>query len=275
MKMLSSLVLVVLLTLNFGCATMVNKEAARSVKKVGIVSIWGNGEVPERKGRGKAKNWDLQMQKDVANFAVQTYTKKMEKLGWKMVSPQQVMASKEYRDLARVPTKASEGSTLGKFMNKLQESKTASTFTPEGMVAIKFNDADSSNNTYYMGDAKNYDPRAVLAKWAKEMGVDAVAVVQMVFCYKGGTWSMGGTGEAVLTSSSSIKVVNQAGETIVNMPNETQCDSKYSAESTNSAAMVGGDLVFNSDGKFKKMFEQATDGAAEIAVARIKEGMAD
>ena len=110
---------------------------------------------------------------------------------------------------------------------------------------------------------------------AKKLGVDAVVLIQLDYCYGGGTFSLLGTGQAVMSAASSIKAVNQKGDMVVNMPAIPRCDGKR-GESETSAVMINGNLQFTTSAKdkFRKMFIEATRASAAMTVEEIRKAIA-
>ena len=145
-------------------------------------------------------------------------------------------------------------------------------FTPAGMWPIQLGDKEA--NTHYYGDAAKSNPKQRLADMAKKLGVDAVIVVQLDYCYDGGMLSMLGTGEAVMTAASAVKAVDRNGDVIINMPSPPMCDGDRGKSDT-SAVMIKGNLEFTHLGKnrFKKMFIEATRASAKMTVAKIEKAM--
>ena len=60
--------LVLALALLCSCASMVNKDAVKSVKTAAIISVWGNGEVPEYKNRGKVRSKARDIEGDFGQY---------------------------------------------------------------------------------------------------------------------------------------------------------------------------------------------------------------
>ena len=102
-----------------------------------------------------------------------------------------------------------------------------------------------------------------------------MALAYIDYCYQSGTWSIGGLGEAVITAGTSVKLVNQKGVIVLNMPNVPRCDGETRAESKNSMGQNGGKLMLSStkDNKIQKMFDQATRASFEKSFALISKEM--
>jgi hypothetical protein len=238
---------------------------------VAVVSLFANERVPERKGRGVVKDWSDQFRMQVAESALDIFTAHLKSMGWNVMSSQQVTSMPVYQKTFK-PRTVAGSETLGKVASFLQQQHARSFFTPAGMFPIEI--ADKDMNTHYYGDT-SHDPKKLLGAFAKKLNVDAVVLVQLDYCYGGGTWSMLGTGEAIMTAASSIKAVNRNGDLIINMPSIPVCGGDDRAESKGTATMISGDLVFaklSNDG-FRKMFEEATQGSADMTFEKIQKAM--
>lgn len=255
-----------------GCTSIVMKPDIDRVKKVAILSLYADQKVPNEKGMGIVTHWDGKVRLQVAEDALATYQKELSKLGWQVMSPEKVLESKEYQQAFAIPeVKADSG--VGKFASLMKNVYQQQFFTPAGMLPIPLD--DSAANTKYYGDLAKDNPRLRLGGMAKKLGVDAVVLIQMDYCYGGGTFSLLGTGQAVMTAGSSIKAVNQKGDMVVNMPAVPLCDGKR-GESETSAVMVNGNLQFTSSAKdrFRKMFIEATRASAATTVEEVRKAMA-
>lgn len=253
-----------------GCfPSIVKKPDIDQVKKVAILSLYADQKVPNDKGRGIVTQWDNKVRLQVAEDALRTYQAELAGLGWKVVSPTKVLESKEYQQAFAV---AKPDTTTGKFGSFLKNMYQQQFFTPAGMLPIPLD--DSAANTRYYGDAARDNPRARLGEMARKLGVDAVVLIQIDYCYGGGTFSLLGTGQAVMSAGSSIKAVNQKGEMVVNMPAVARCDGKRGTSET-SALMVNGNLEFTRSAKdrFRKMFIEATRASAAMTVAEVHKAM--
>lgn len=255
-----------------GCTSIVTKPDIDRVKKVAILSLYADQKVPHEKGMGVVTHWDNKVRLQVAEDALTTYQKELGKLGWQVVSPQKVLESREYQQAFAVP-EVKPDSGAGKFASLLKNVYQQQFFTPAGMLPIPLD--DSAANTRYYGDLAQDNPRTRLGGMAKKLGVDAVVLIQLDYCYGGGAFSLLGTGEAVMSAGSSIKAVNREGTMVVNMPAVARCDGAR-GESKTSALMVNGNLQFTSSARdrFCKMFIEATRASAAITVEDIRKAMA-
>ncbi len=268
----SNIVLILLMGLLLGgCVSIVKQPEITQVKRVAIVSLYAEERVPESKGRGIVKNWNPKVQLQVAEDALNTFQREFSKLGWKVVPATSTLNSLAYQKTFATPEAVEEtaGTTMVSFLLENYQSRY---FTPAGMLPIPLE--ASQNNVQLFGDSQKPDQQVMLGQMAKQLGVDAVVLVQLDYCYAGGTFSMFGSGEAVMTAGSSIKAVNQAGDLVVNMPTLARCGGER-GESTSSFVMLNGDLVLGGTnmGVFRKMFIEATRESASLSIAQLSKAM--
>ena len=259
-----------------GCATSIVKQPEiAQVKRVAIVSLYADERVPEVKGRGIVKNWNDQVRLQVAEDALNTFERELYKLGWKVVPPTNVLQSQAYQKTFAIPEVPEEAadSTGVKLASFLLENYRSRYFTPAGMWPIPL---ESKGNSVQLFGSTPQKPnkQIMLGQMAKQLGVDAVILVQLDYCYEGGTFSLLGSGEAVVTAGSSIKAVNRAGDLVVDMPTVARCGGER-GESNTSAAMFKGDLLFPSINKsrFRNMFVEATRKSASLSVAQLNKAL--
>lgn len=260
-----------------GCATtsIVKKPEVNDVKSIAILSLYADERVPEYKGRGVVKNWNRTFQLQVAEDALRTFQREFSRLGWKVYSANNFMQTASYQNTFGIPEMPEQetNSTVDSIVSFVAEQYQARYFTPANMWPIKLD--GTAETGIRIGDAPEKPPQvAALAEIAKRLGIDAVAVVVIDYCYQGGTFSMIGNGEAIMTAASAIKVVNQAGDLVVNMPILPRCAGER-GESTTTAAMWHGDLLLakvNSDNA-RRMFIEATRNSAKISVSEVKIAM--
>lgn len=274
----SSLISILIFT---GCSSIVKKPEVNQVKKIAILSVYANDKVVEAKGRGLVQNWDQTFKMQVAEDFLVIYKNSFKKIGWTVVEPTEVLASPEYKAMFEVKKAETGNETVNKVTNFLggigagliESSNKRNFFSPAGMYAIPF--PAKEGNCY--GDDCPPPPQKKLADLAAKLNVDAIAVVQIDYCYEGGGWtSFGGLGEAFMTAATSIKVVNKKSITVVDMPALQMCDkSDNRGNSTNSMMMNGGNLVFltASKEKLRAMFKQATVSSALLTIKQIRDEM--
>jgi hypothetical protein len=263
--------------LSTGCASIVRKPDINKVTKVAVLSVYANETVPEKNGRGTVKDWDNQFRMEVAESALAAAESEVGRLGWQVVSGKDVIQSPDYQDAFR--PKASTGNeTANQALEGLarlaQHVRNNNFFTPPGMHPIQIGGEKGKYNSC-VGNGCAEDPKAKLADLAKKLDVDAVVIVELDYCYQGGTFSLGGTGEAKLTAGSNIRAVSRDGQMIIDMDDIPRCEGKTRSESENSMLMNGGDLIFLSASreKMKAMFTQATVGSLQKSVGQVQSAM--
>jgi hypothetical protein len=266
-------VLFLLLSSLSGCTSIVMKPDIDRVRKVAILSLYADQKVPNEKGMGVVTHWDGKVRLQVAEDALNTFQKEFSKLGWQVMSPQKVLESREYQQAFAIP-EVDPNSKTGKFAGFLKNAYQQQFFTPAGMLPIRFDDSEA--NTTYYGDLAKDNPKLRLGGMAKKLGVDAVVLIQLDYCYGGGTFSLLGTGEAVMNAGSSVKAINQQGNMVVNMPTVPMCGGNKRGESETNAVMINGNLQFTASAKdrFRKMFIEATRASAAMTVAEIQKAIA-
>lgn len=260
-----------------GCGSIVKKPEIDNVKSIALISVYANSTVPEKKGRGQVGGWNNAIKEDVAAGFYNVYAKSLKGLGWKVIPMRRVVASKSYQSNFRLQndtgTKATSG--LGGLLNTLADlNERYSYFTPKGIHVLELNRQKLSSTAYING--KRVDMRQQLADLAKELHVDAVAVVQIDYCYEGGTFSIMGTGKGYMTAASTIRAVDKTGQLVIDMGDLGRCVSTSNrAESDTGYAMVGGNLIisFAKDDTVKKMFMQATEKNADKAMNQLKKAL--
>jgi hypothetical protein len=270
-RILSTTYIAAMILLATGCSGIVKKPQVNNVKTAAIVSLYANEKVPNADGLGVVSKWDRHVRTEVAEDALLTFANELQVTGWRLVSPNAVVQSKEYQDTFAVPDEAAD-SAVGKLASLMTHAYRQRFFTPAGMWPIQLDDREA--NTRHFGDAAQDNPKQRLADMAKKLNVDAVIIVQLDYCYGGGFFSLLGTGEAVMSAASSVKAVDRNGEVVINMPGLQSCEGDR-GESDTSAAMINGNLVLTHLGKkrFKKMFKEATRASAEITVEKIQKAM--
>lgn len=265
------------LALGTGCASIVKKPEVGQVKRAAIISLYANQKVPKSGGRGAVTGWDEKFKHQVAGEAIHIAAAEFGKIGWAVINPDKVVQSEEYQAAFRpkpvpgVSPKSTVGRALSFVQTAAQDLHARAFFTPAGMQPVQID--DKSANTTYLGN-NSRDPKQILAKFARQLNVDAVIVVQLDYCYQGGTYSMLGNGEAVVTAASSVKAINQNGELVINMPSIQECGGDR-MESKGTATMIGGDLVFAKMAPegFRKMFAEATALSVAATMQKIQEAM--
>ena len=270
-RILSTIFIAITILVVTGCSSIVQKPQVNAVHKAAIISLYANEKVPNADGLGVVNDWDDHVRMEVAEDALVTFANELQVTGWQLVKPDSVIHSKEYQDTFAVSDKVAD-TKMGKFASLMQNVYRRQFFTPAGMWPIQLDDKEA--NTHYFGDAAKSNPKQRLADMAKKLGVDAVIIVELDYCYDGGMLSMLGTGEAVMTAASSVKAIDRNGDVIINMPSPSMCDGDRGKSDT-SAVMIKGNLEFThlAKNRFKKMFIEATRASAKMTVAEIQKAM--
>ena len=270
LKLVFSSLLIIGLT---SCTSIVKKPDINNVKKVALVSVYGNQNIRELKQSGWARKSEVvtgfndEQRQKVAQLALNYYEAKLKEMGnWKVMPVQQMLTSakfsaaiKELRAVKDVSgKKIDEKSLTGKLGNFLTNVAEMGYLTPAGMHPLPITD-------------ENRNDRVIksLVKLAKDLDVDAVAVVHIDLAYTGGTFSLGGTGTAVATVASSIKLVDKNGVVVVDYPDVTDKTKRF--ESETSSGMLQGKLIFNA--KLETMLKEAIIASADNLVTEIKKEM--
>ncbi len=270
-----------LLALSFlfsGCSSIVRKPEINGVKTVAIVSLAANEMVPWTGGRGRIEGWSLETRQRVATQAYKAYTKEFNRLGWKVLSMDKVVANPEYKkNFGPVVAKADDN-FLAKAASTLSKIAASKPFTPPGLYAIEWNPDNRQTASFSLSDFSfktEKDIPTKLAELAKSLNVDAVVLTYLDYCYTGATAVLG-NGTAKMTAGAWVKAVNPDKVVVVDMPAiEKRCDGDR-GESDKTVAMIGGSLAlgkaFASD-TLVTMFQEATAQVATKNVAAIDVAM--
>lgn len=257
------------------CTSIVKKPDINNVKTVALVSVYGNQNIRELKAGGWARKSEVvtgfnnEQRQKVAELALNYHEAKLKEMGtWKVMPVQQMLTSakfsaaiKEIRAVKDVSgKKIDENSLSGKLGSFLTNVAEMGYLTPAGMHPLPISD---ENRNASQGVIKS------LAKLAKDLNVDAVAVVHIDLAYTGGTFSLGGTGTAVATVASSIKLVDKNGVVVVDYPDVSENTKRF--ESETSSGMLQGKLIFNA--KLETMLKEAIIASADNLVTEIKKEM--
>ena len=257
------------------CTSIVKKPDINNVKKVALVSVYGNQNIRELKQSGWARQSEVvtgfndQQRQKVAELALNYYEAKLKEMGsWKVLPVQQMLTSAKFsaamKELRAVKDasgkKVDESSLSGKLGQFLTNVAEMGYLSPAGMHPLPISD---ENRNASQGVIKS------LVKLAKDLDVDAVAVVQIDLAYTGGTFSLGGTGTAVASVASSIKLVDKNGVVVVDYPNVSDKTRRFKSET--SSGMLQGKLIFNA--KLETMLKEAIIASADDLVTEIKKEM--
>jgi hypothetical protein len=243
------------------CASMVNKERAKQVKKIAIVTATANSG-PYQRGGGSSLT---QMAAVVSNAtgsdalgdfggnrlvtrAYKGISSRIPGWGWQVIAEKEVLKKPAYEEFKKALKEAEiDNELLRKLANSGQQ-------VPTGFP----NYNSKSHGT-------NEKVKAALNKLAKDLGVDAIAFVDLDIYY-GASFAIGGTGVAKAKASLSLNVQDQQGEWIIRMQPAAQTEY-FSGDSDGSTALVGGNIPFT-DGT-EKLYNEAIDEA----IKKMDEGL--
>lgn len=244
----------ILLLLTVGCASSwVKKPDILSVKKLGIVSIYGNTALLRINANDVSQRWDEQVKTDVAQNMEKEFAKHFTMIGWKVTPSALLTATPNYVSYFRPPdagkalglgSDSLAGRTVSFLQKKKEESHLNNFFTPKGIWPIGGLAKEAAVPTINLfGGEKTLTIKEKLVKFAQASALDALALVQVRYCYKAGTFSaIGGLGAAYLHVDSTVQVIDKRGEIVVNMPEiEGRC-GKNPIEIDQKLTMVGGEL---------------------------------
>jgi hypothetical protein len=264
--------------ITISCATIVKKPEVNAVRTVGIASLYASEDVIYKHGSGKFSGWSKETKERVAKMAHGAYETELKRLGWQVVPYQKVLASKTYKTEFGTTNVAGEKSLLEKgvaLVNAIQHTKY---FTLPGMMAIDWtremenrNTASFDLSTFSVSQTKTLPQK--LEALANELGVDAVVLLEMDYCYGEGTAVLG-NGEAYMLAQSAMLAVDKRGVEVVKIPRwQDRCNTeKFGGKSAKSTTIVGKNLflgeAFGAD-KLVGMFQQATAASAHKVVGEL------
>jgi hypothetical protein len=257
-----------------GCASkLVKTPEINAVKKVAIVSLFASNEVLFKHGTGKYDSWSWDTKERVAKMAHQAFEEEIKKLGWQMVPPSKVIASSVYQTEFGRTEARSGGNLLEKGLAVVQNVRNRRFFTIPKMTPIEWNKEDKNDRGVATLDLSNMSMNREkslperLEKLANDLGVDAVLLVEMDYCYGGGK-SVAGNGEAYILGQATMYGVDKRGDNVITLPPiQNRCSrDRFAGKSARSTTMIGGSLTFgdqttNQD-KLVQMFYEATKSTA-------------
>jgi len=271
------LIAISILTL-MGCSSIVKKPNINKVKTAAIISIYANSDVREANGGGNVKGWSDDLKQQVSLGFYDAYVDSFGKsLGWEMQSADELIESEEYKNMFRpeFKTKNKTLNKIGGFMNKLADmSEKNSYFTPGNMHPIEISHGNMKTVSYHNAGRK--DVNKTLAAMAGKLGVDAVVVVQMDYCYEPTTLSLRGLSKAHMTAASTIRAVDKKGNMIVNMGDLKSCAKrKNRGKSKQGYGLLGGNIVvaLKDQKELEQMFMEATNDNIRLTMKQLKKAM--
>lgn len=264
-----------------GCSSIVKKPEINGVKKVALVSLYADEMIPWTGGQGRVDNFDGETKHRVALQAYKAFTAEFKRLRWEVV-PMDTVINNAYYKREFGPQQANKDSNLlAKTANVLGNMKNARYFTAQGLFPIEWPKDKKDAQAGMSFDLANFkleakkDFHGQMADLAKNLGVDAVVLVNMDYCYTGATAVLG-NGTAKFTAGSWVRAINPDKQTIVNMPGiEERCDGTR-GESNRTVAMVGGSIGLSaalSKDAIVTALSEATEQSAKLTVAEIKKAM--
>ncbi|MCM2322650.1 MAG: hypothetical protein NDJ90_05265 [Oligoflexia bacterium] len=268
------------LVLVTGCASIVRKPEINGVKKVAIVSVVADEMVPWTGGQGRIENFGVQTKQRVALQAYKSFAQEFGRLKWEPIALDAV-ASNDYYKKEFGPQQAdSKSNVLAKTASVLGKLHNARYFTPAGLFPILWpskEDAKAGAKFDFAAlkiEAKK-DFYGQMADLAKALGVDAVVLVGVDYCYTGATAVLG-NGTAKMTAGTWVKAVNPDKQIVVDMPPpEKRCGGDR-GESDKTVAMVGGSIglgkAFATD-TLVTAFAEASQRSAKLTVDKIIKAM--
>lgn len=242
-KMAASLALVGLLSACGGTVILKDPEGA-SVKKVALIGVYAQRGVSKLDGGGSlagltaiaslVKSAD---QKDedfggsaLSNHAIEAFETEFSKVhGWNVLSSSNVFSSDAYKSFVE------KSDSL--YFNDIEKKMLKVGYvTGDDMVILP-------------GGGRDQRSKVALASLAKELNVDAVAVVQMDMKYDLST-GIGGMGTAAAKVGLAMVMVDQKGDWVIKTApvlGEKKAETRYRRPSNDTVPMVGGAIVFNDD----------------------------
>ncbi len=255
------------------CSSIVRHPEVDGVKKIAIISLYTNQDIPKVGGGGsngggaaafgkilkaakgdesEVKPEEMNNRERLAKYALERYHAALSKVpGWRVVPMDAVIGSKDYRAMGKVETENSTLAALGSFATAVQQSAYN---TPSKMWAMPF----GKENTHT-------DPKKLAALCAK-LGVDAVAVIEVDLGYDS-SFAVLGNGSAVASVASATKVINKNGEFAVYFPDIAKAGTgRPRFESEKKMLMLGGKVFITGDTEvaFRQGIEQAAESTAQV-----------
>lgn len=261
------------------CASIVRHPEVDHVKKLAIVSVYTNQDIPKVGGGGSnsgglaflkkavegkdADTGDTSNRVRLAKYALDKYTALLSQVpGWQVIPAERVLASNDYQALGKIDAKKTGGNrtlaSIGEFAQKIDQAKFN---TPPKMWAIRLDGTNNNRAELEQG----------LAQLCRKLGVDAVAVVNLDLAYEAGFFSVAGTGASHASVASSVKILNKDGKYAVVFPDlQPAAGKRY--DSNTGITMIGGRISMSGD--TEKAFQEAIDKTALNDLEVIRTGLA-
>ncbi|MDH4275875.1 MAG: hypothetical protein OEW08_12635 [Gammaproteobacteria bacterium] len=225
-----------------GAPSILIKPPADKIEKIALVHVYANRGVRNMEGASKfgaltalasmASSSEKKGGVDfggarLTSYAVDTFNDEFAKVGkWKIVKTAEVVGSKAYKDFAQRSQEA------------VPQNAAVKALIATGTVL-------PDNMQYLPGEGRDQDSKRSLTQLAQELGVDAVAVLEMDVAYTPST-AIGGTGTASAAVGVSLAVITKYGDYAVKLP-KVQGEKSYSPyrqRSDGTTAMLGGEIAY-------------------------------
>lgn len=273
--------LTILAGLFTGCASIVKKPEINGVRKVAIVSLYADQMIPWTGGTGRVDYFDLETKNRVALQAYKSFANEFKRLKWEVVPMERVTTNAYYKKQFGPQEANKDSNVLAKAANVLGTITNEGYFTATGLFPVDFikeeskKDQDRGIASLDLASFKiqsKPDFKTQLGELARDLGVDAVVVAQLDYCYTGATAVLG-NGTAKFTAGTTLRAYNGDKQAVVSLPApKKRCESKYLGESSKTVAMVGGSIslakAFDRDAIVTALSE-ASANSAKVVVAQI------
>ncbi|MEK6750318.1 MAG: hypothetical protein AABY83_14130 [Pseudomonadota bacterium] len=227
-----------------GTPSVLIKPQADKIEKIALVHVYANRGVRSLEGQSKlgaltalasmASSSEKKGGVDfggarLTSYAVDTFNDEFAKVGkWKIVKTAEIVNSKAYHEFAKRNQEA------------LPKNEAVKALIATGTVM-------PDQMQYLPGEGRDQNSKQALTQLAQELGVDAVAVLEMDVAYTPST-SIGGTGTASAAVGVSLAVVTKYGDYAVKLP-KVQGASKndynpYRQRSDGTTAMIAGEIAY-------------------------------
>lgn len=280
-----------------GCGSILMQPAVDEVKTVAIASVYMNktfynikspkadsgaaafNTLLQATGKVVADKLDIHAEQDpldevdpeqmkIISYALMGYNEQLSSFGrWQMVPPEQVVSNDYYRSL-QAKEEDSDSMAVNFLSAYLDESRKQKWVKPIGVEYIPVSSVIKDSNTKSYGDVE--DPtepgRKAMAQLCKELGVDAVGILQFDMGYrfnKLAKITLGSRTLAVPTISHQLVLVNKNGEIAVNTGAIVKgAGERYEGD---TVGMVKGEEVIlkHKAGKAVNSYNLALDKGAE------------
>lgn len=257
-------------TLLAACSSsMVKSPAADNIKTIAVVGMSINRDIyiTNLKGKSKSftknqKGWkklliDSAYDKDqrvaISTHALAAYSDALNSIpNWSVVPQDEVMNNAAFQEYYGIGL----GTKVGKTLTGLIKGKTLNFYiTPEGMVSQS-----------YAKTNKNKKRAKKLGELATNLGVDAVAVIELDVAYELGFWgrkfsfNLARNRKGTPSISYGAVIINSAGEYAVVTPEPIRGDSDERHTASDSAMIIDGAAMLTD--KAESLFKEAIDNSA-------------